>query len=79
MSWENQHDLDDEWIGHAYSFLCNEVSAKLDPLMKDIQNQACGHASNKIDGIYLPFNGDEEVWDLIREKILEELGVKETK
>ena len=79
MSWEGQYDLDDEWIGHAYCFVCDEVSDKLDTLMKDIQNQACGHASHYIDGVYEPRGGDEQVWDLIREKILEELGVKETK
>ena len=79
MSWEGQYDLADEWVGHAYSFVCDEVSDKLHSFIKDIQNQACGHASHQIDGIYEPPYGDEQVWDFVTEKILEELDVKETK
>ena len=47
--------------------------------MKEFVDQASGHASNYLGGDYAPSYGDEEVWRLVKEEILAELGVKETK
>ena len=79
MSWEGQHDLDDNWIGHADCFVCYEVPKKFHSFIKDMVDQACGLASHHIDGIYEHRGGADQVWDLVEEKILEELGVEETK
>jgi|13_taG_2_1085334.scaffolds.fasta_scaffold70923_4 hypothetical protein len=79
MSWQGKEELGEEWADEAYSFVRSEVSDKLHFFMKEFVDQASGHASNYLGGDYTPSYGDEEVWRLVKEEILAELGVKETK